>query len=68
MSKKIKQVSGLLLIIFLFVVSSTAMLFVWGFSDGEVAKETLLKITFTFVIIYIVSLLIMFVINKVVDK
>jgi hypothetical protein len=68
MSKKITRVSGVLLIIFLFVVSSTAMLFIWGFSDSEVVKETLFRITFTFVIIYIVSLLIMFIINKVVNK
>lgn len=68
MLKKIKQITGIFLVILLFTLVFIAILSIWSFISNEVAKEALIKISYTFGVIYIISLLIMLLINKTNDE
>ena len=61
MLKKIKQFTGLLLILFLVITLFIAMLAIWDVISNEIAKEVLIKIAYTFGAIFIVSLIVMYI-------
>lgn len=64
MLNRIKQTTGLLLIMFLSIVLIIAMLAIWDFVDNEIAEEMIIKTSLTFVVFYIISLIVIFITNK----
>jgi len=61
MSKKIKQFTGILLIIFSVIALFIAVLTIWDVISNEIAKEAFMKVTYTFGVIFIVSLVVIYI-------
>jgi hypothetical protein len=67
MIKKIKQLGGIILIMFSTVLLSIAVLSIWDVVSNEVAREALLKTFYTFGSIFIVSIFVLF-ISKIIGE
>ncbi|WKZ24898.1 MAG: hypothetical protein QY321_00480 [Patescibacteria group bacterium] len=61
---KIKQFIGILLILFSLVTLFIAILTIWEVITNEMAKEAFMKVLYTFIAIFIASLVVMFITKK----
>lgn len=64
MLTKIKQVTGILLIMLLITLLFTGIMYIWSFIDRETAGEVLTKILYTFGAVYAFSLVILLITDK----
>jgi hypothetical protein len=61
MVAKIKQVVGILLVVFLVIILLVALLSIWNFIDYNTAKDIIVKLVYTFVAILVISLIVTFI-------
>jgi amino acid transporter len=61
MLKKIKQLTGILAVLFLIVILFIAILTIWDVINIEIAKDALTKIAYTFGAILLVSLVVIYI-------
>ena len=64
MLAKIKQVTGILLIMLLITLLLTGIMYIWDFIGRETAWEILTKIFYTFGAVYAFSLVILLITDK----
>ena len=61
MFKKIKQFTGILIVLFSVVALFIAVLTIWDIISNEIAKEAFVKVAYTFGAIFTVSLVVMYI-------
>lgn len=68
MTKKIKQLAGITLILFCIISLFIALLTIWDVMSNELAKEAVLKTSYTLGAIFVFSLIIIMITKKTEEK